>query len=92
MKAAQYQADASKTNVHNLVENCLGLSDSELTDLAKQLERLVGDSTCMRYPDSMCYPRIPHDVYTAQMAKEALAIAKKIVDRVRGRLTRGVCQ
>ena len=64
----------------------MGLSDPELIDLAKQLERLVGDSTRMHYPDSMCYPQIPHDVYTAQMAQEALAIATKIVDRVRGRL------
>lgn len=79
--------DAKKMNIHNLVENCLGLSDAELTDLAGQLESLVGDSARMRYPDSMCYPHIPHDVYSSQMAQEALGIAKKIVERVRGRVT-----
>ena len=79
--------DANKMNVHNLVENSLGLSDPELTDMAGQLKSLVGDSARMRYPDNMCYPRIPHDEYSAQMAHEALRIAKKIVERVRGRVT-----
>lgn len=63
------------------------LGDPELTELAGQLESLVGDSTRMRYPSRMCYPQIPHDVYTAQMAQEALEIAKKIIERVRGRVT-----
>ncbi|KAJ7360288.1 hypothetical protein OS493_016918 [Desmophyllum pertusum] len=88
LKAAQYRVDANnKTNVHNLVANCSSLGDPELTELAGQLESLVGDSTRMRYPSRICYPQIPHDVYTAQMAQEALEIAKKIIERVRGRVT-----
>ncbi|XP_078348598.1 sacsin-like [Oculina patagonica] len=89
LKAAQYMVDAKKMNIHNLVENSLSLSDPDLTDLAGQLESLIGDSARMRYPDSMCYPHIPHDVYSAQMAQEALGIAKKIVERVRGRVFSG---
>ena len=66
--------------------NCCGLNDVELTELARQLEDLVIDSARMRYPDRMSYPRIPNDVYSRDMAVEALGIAKKIVERVRGRL------
>jgi len=66
--------------------NCCGLNDVELTELARQLEDLVIDSARMRYPDRMSYPRIPNDVYSRDMAVEALGIAEKIVERVRGRL------
>ena len=87
MKAAQFKMNAEdRVNVHNLVENSYSLDDSELTELASQLEVLVGESTRMRYPDRMCYPKIPNDVYTVEMATEALEIAKKIVERVRSRL------
>ena len=87
MKAAQYTIDADKTSVHNLVQNCSGLNDSELTELAWQLEVLVGDSTRMRYPDRMHFPQIPNDVYSTQMAQEALQLAKKIVERVKNRIS-----
>lgn len=87
MKAAQYDVDASKTNVHNLVQNCDSLDDPELTQLATELESLVGDSTRMRYPDRMSYPQIPNDVYKAEKAREALEIARKVVERVKGRLS-----
>lgn len=87
MKAAQYSIDADKSNVHNLVQNSYSLDDLELTQMASQLERLVGDSTRMRYPDRMTYPNIPNDVYKAEKAREALDIAKKVVERVRGKLT-----
>jgi len=87
LKAAQYTIDADKTSVHNLVQNCNGLNDSEFTELACQLEVLVGDSTRMRYPDRMHFPQIPNDVYSAQMAQQALQLAKKIVERVKDRIS-----
>lgn len=86
LKAAQYNADANKMNVHNLVENSLFLGDPELAELARQLEILLGESTRMRYPDRVCYPQIPNDAYSAEMAEEALEITTKVVERVRGRL------
>lgn len=70
-----------------MVENCNGLGDPELTELALQLEILVGDSTRMRYPDRMRFPQIPNEVYSAQMARQALQLAKKIVERVKDRIT-----
>ena len=86
LKAARYYKHADKTNVHNLVENCYGLEDPELVELARELENLVGDSTRMRYPDRMSYPQIPNDVYSKDMALKAREIAEKIVDRVKRKL------
>ena len=76
-----------RTNVHNLNQICQELEDSELTQLARQLECLVVNSTRMRYPDRVCFPKIPNEVYSADMAEEALWLAKKIVQRVKNRLT-----
>ena len=86
LKAAQYATDVERTNIHNLLHICQELDDSELTQLASQLELLVGNSTRMRYPDRVCFPKIPNEVYSADMAKEALQLAKKIVQRVNNRL------
>lgn len=86
LKAAQYSVNAHKTNIHNLVQNSLTLDDSQLTTLSSQLESCLGDSTRMRYPDQVCFPRIPHDVYSRDMAQEALGLARSILDRVRGRV------
>ena len=49
------------------------------------------NSTRMRYPDRVCFPKIPNEVYSADMAEEALRLAKKIVQRVKNRLTKGLC-
>ncbi|XP_073236721.1 sacsin-like [Porites lutea] len=89
LKAVQYNVDANqKTNDHNLVLNCHGFdeSDAELKDLAAQLERLVINSVHMRYPNTMSYPNIPHDVYTAVHAEEAFRIATKILEIVQVKL------
>ena len=86
LKAAQYAIDVERTNIYNLLHICQELDDSELTQLASQLELLVGNSTRMRYPDRVCFPKIPNEVYSADMVKEALQLAKKIVQRVNNRL------
>ena len=86
LKAAQYSVDVHKTNVHDLVQNALKLDDSQLTTLSSQLENYLGDSTRMRYPDQVCFPRIPNDVYSQDMAQEALGLARKILQKVRSRV------
>ena len=84
MKAVQYKVDANqKTNDHNLVQNCCGFNDLELSALASRLEELVVNSAHMHYPDTMSYPKIPNDVYTAEKAKDALKVATRILERVR---------
>ena len=87
LKALQYNVDANqKTNDHNLVLNCCGFDDAVLAYLAAQLQRLVINSAHMRYPDTMSYPKIPHDVYSAAQAEEAFRTATKILERVRVKL------
>ncbi|XP_068723196.1 sacsin-like isoform X3 [Montipora capricornis] len=83
LKAAQYSRNASKTNVHNLVQNSLMLEDSKLATLSQDLEGQLGDSTRMRYPDQMQFPRIPNDVYTEEKARQALQVATQILYLVR---------
>ena len=79
MKAAQYSKDANKTSVHNLSDNARGLGDAVLSSLASQLECLVGGSARMRYPDRTCFPRIPHDEYSFEMAQTAQECAENIL-------------
>ena len=70
------------------MRNASRLGDSELTRLAGQLEHQVVDSTRMRYPDQVCYPQIPIDVYSAEIARKALELAKSILERVRCTVTK----
>ena len=79
-----------KTNDHSLPALSYTMDDSELKEFARELEYLLGGSTMMRYPDRIPhsqYPKIPNDVYSAQVALKALDLARKIVDRVRERIT-----
>ena len=86
MKAAQYAVDAFKTTVHNLIQNSLMLADSRLITLSGELENLVGDSTCMRYPDRLDFPKIPNDVYKERDARQAEKVAREILENVRSRV------
>ena len=86
LKAAQYTIDANKTSVHDLVDNCNDLGDSQLTGLATDLERLVVRSARMRYPDQVSFPKIPNEVYTAQMAERALQLSENILVRIKGKI------
>ena len=69
-----------------MVQNCNDLNDSELTNSARDLERLVGGSARMRYPDQVSSPKIPNEVYSAQMARKAIELSKDIVVRVKDRV------
>ncbi|XP_068753805.1 sacsin-like isoform X2 [Montipora capricornis] len=88
LKAAQYADDAFKTHAHSLVRIVSGLGDSELLELARQLEDLVVDSTRMRYPDRVCYPQIPNEVYSGETAATAHELARTIVDKVRTKIAK----
>ena len=44
----------------------------------------------MRYPDNLYFPRIPNEEYNAEMAEEALRLAKEIVERVKSRIPWGI--
>ena len=70
------------------MRNASRLGDPELTRLANQLEHQVVDSTRMRYPDQVSYPHIPNDVYSMEIAQEALQLARSILERVRCAVTK----
>ena len=73
---------------HTLIVNASHLSDDELLNLASELESVTGDSTKMRYPDRLIAPGIPHTHYSEEHAREAIDLAKKILQRARNFLTR----
>ncbi|KAK3735703.1 hypothetical protein QZH41_001319 [Actinostola sp. cb2023] len=83
LKAAQYSRDADRSSTHNLSGIASSLGNSELISLAHSMECLLGDSTRMRYPDRVRYPKIPHDIYTRDMATQALKLARKIINVVK---------
>ncbi|XP_068722037.1 sacsin-like [Montipora capricornis] len=86
LKATLLTIDADSFYDHGLAGLCGRLNDEELSQLAIQLECIVGNYARMRYPDKLCFPRIPNDVYDEEMAQSALQLATRIVDRVRGRI------
>ncbi|KAK3746288.1 hypothetical protein QZH41_016543, partial [Actinostola sp. cb2023] len=85
LKAAQYSRDADKSSTHSLSAIASSLDNSELLSLANSMERLLGDSTRMRYPDRVQYPNIPHDIYTTDMAAQALELAREILNVVKAK-------
>ena len=86
LKAVQYSRDACKTNVHSLVQNSSTLEDPMLVTLSRDLEEQLGDSTRMRYPDQIEFPRIPNDVYTEEKARHAKQMATEILHRVQEKI------
>ena len=62
------------------------LDDSRLINLSGELENIVGDSTRMRYPDRLDFPKIPNDVYKESDARQAEKVAREIVEKVRSRV------
>ena len=54
-----------------------------MSKLATELENRLVDSTNMRYPDRLRFPQIPKDVYSVEAAREALRLAREILQRVR---------
>jgi len=70
-----------------LVHNCYRLNDPELISLARDLESLVGSSARMRYPDQVRSDgKIPNEVYSAEMAEQALQLSENIVMRVKDKI------
>ena len=63
------------------------LDDPRLVTISRELEGCLGDSTSMRYPDRLDYPKIPRDVYTEQHAHQALEAAREILQIVRSRVS-----
>lgn len=83
LKAAQYSRNGWRTNSHDLEQNSIILHESKLETLSRDLERCLGDSTDMRYPDKMKLQRIPNEVYTEEKARNAKQMATEILQYVK---------
>ncbi|XP_048257395.1 sacsin-like isoform X1 [Haliotis rufescens] len=66
-----------------LTEITSGLDNSQLLDLATQLQSLVGDYSRMCYPDRLSFPSIPAAVYTESHARQACVLAESILELVK---------
>ena len=83
LKAAQFSEDATRSKQHKLWVLASPLGRPELSNLASELENLVGGSASMRYPDMTCYPKIPNDVYGHEQATKAHDLAQRILEKAR---------
>ncbi|XP_044170416.1 sacsin-like isoform X2 [Acropora millepora] len=86
LKAAQYSRNGCRTNSHDLEQNSSILHESKLQTLSRDLERYLGDSTDMRYPDKMKLQRIPNEVYTEERALSAKQMATEILQYVKEKI------
>ncbi|KAK6165582.1 hypothetical protein SNE40_022485 [Patella caerulea] len=82
LKAVWYKIDANKVSQdHNLNRVASGLPYPNLVQLAAELQSTIGEHTRMRYPDTVSYPKIPHDVYNESHSTPACILTRQIIDR-----------
>ncbi|KAK6180312.1 hypothetical protein SNE40_012494 [Patella caerulea] len=80
LKAVWYNIDAHKVSLdHNLNSVASGLPNSDLVQLAAELQSTIGEHTRMRYPDKLSYPNIPHDAYNESVSTSACRLTRKII-------------
>ena len=76
----QVQRDAKKvTNDHHL---CSSVANSELRDLAQELENIIVNYSRLRYPRLNEFPYAPSELYTTENAVKTIELATKIIDIV----------
>ena len=85
LKALLYHRDADLDCLqsHNLSHLAAKVSDASLLQLAHQMESQLGPHTRMRYPDVLCYPSVPADVYRDEHVILVCQVAGSALDRVR---------
>ena len=76
-------ADMDCLQSHNLSHLAAKVSDASLLQLAHQMESQLGPHTRMRYPDVLCYPSVPADVYRDEHVILVCQVAGSALDRVR---------
>lgn len=71
---------------HNLVELASQTGDTQLKNIARRLHGMLGDTSRMRYPDSVPPPMLPRDMYSLRVAvsvheltEEALEYASRLL-------------
>ena len=91
IKALLYQIDADKVvQTHFLTVLTSNINDSELTDLAINLERITGSYFQMRYPDALQSRvgiKVPSEMYTQSQAEEVMEYARRILEHVKAKIS-----
>ncbi|KAK3594191.1 hypothetical protein CHS0354_030738 [Potamilus streckersoni] len=84
LKAARFSINGNNVmqHSHDLVQIASGLNNTNLSELARQLQCLVGEHTRMRYPDRFCIPSIPADFFTSEHSAKACDLTKEILNLV----------
>jgi HEPN domain-containing protein len=83
MKAVQVQRDAKNvTNDHHLCSSVATRENSELRDLAQELENIIVNYSRLRYPRLNEFPYAPSELYTTENAVKTIELATKIIDIV----------
>ena len=58
------------------------LNDAALSELVGTLQHVVGITSHMSYPNTVHYPKVPHDIYRHQEANNAWHITSDIINHV----------
>ena len=92
IKGAQMARDSNQAfHGESLRLLCIGLDDTQLNQLAQELDTLTGSTSFMRYPNAHGFPKIPHDVIDESTASKALEIATGILARCEDLITLQSC-
>lgn len=83
LKAAQFSVDAVTSFSHDLTSLAATIEDLELRRLAMKLQAIVGDSNKLYNPNPIDFVIIPHDMYTKEVACDAIHCAQDILERVK---------
>jgi len=79
----QVQRDAKQvTNDHHLCSSVATRENSELRDLAHELENIIENYSRLRYPRLDKFPHAPSELYTHENALKTIELATKIIDIV----------
>ena len=79
----QVQRDAKQvTNGHHLCSSVATRENSELRDLAQELENIIVNYSRLRYPRLNEFPNAPSELYTTENAVKTIELATKIIDIV----------
>ena len=87
LKAAIFALNGTHDMEHHLENIASPLRNSELKDLAVQVQGVTGPSVRMRYPDACNAPKIPHEIYTLAHAQDAIRLTTTLVEQAENFIT-----
>lgn len=70
LKSACYTLDSKKINLSDLKLISSSLHDSSMSQLAKQLQDLIGPNDHLTHPGNTHFPKIPHELIEQERATQ----------------------